>query len=127
MLATPLRGRLRGDSDSARVLDLVANLHPTPAVAGLPLAPALEWIDENEGMDRGWYAGPIGWVDARGGGEFWLALRCALVRNAPRGAAGLSRARLFAGAGLVSGSVPEAELRETRLKLRALLAPLTEI
>ena len=126
-LATPLRGRLRGDSDNARVLDLVANLHPTPAVAGLPLAPALEWIDENEGMDRGWYAGPIGWVDAKGGGEFWLALRCALVRNAARGAAGVSRARLFAGAGLVSGSVPEAELRETRLKLRALLAPLTEI
>ena len=127
-LATPFRGRLAAGRRGAGVLDLVASLHPTPAVAGLPRQAALDWIAENEGLARGWYAGPIGWVDAEGGGEFWLALRSALVRNAASGEAGAaSRARLFAGAGLVDGSVPQAELVETRLKLRALLAPLTEI
>jgi isochorismate synthase EntC len=96
-------------------------------VAGLPRAAALDWIRDHEALDRGWYAGPVGWVDASGGGEFWLALRSALVRNAEPGSSAQSRARLFAGAGLVQGSRPDAELRETRLKLRALLAPLTEI
>ncbi len=126
-LSTRLRGRLRAECSDARVLDLVASLHPTPAVGGLPRAAALDWIRDHEALDRGWYAGPIGWVDASGGGEFWLALRSALVRNAEPGSSRHSRARLFAGAGLVQGSQPDAELRETRLKLRALLAPLTEI
>jgi len=127
-LSTPLRGRLLPTRAGASILDLVACLHPTPAVAGLPRNAALHWIRENEGLDRGWYAAPIGWVDAQGAGEFWLALRSALIRNAPKGPApGVSRARLFAGAGIVQGSRPEAELAETRLKLRALLAPLTEI
>ena len=127
-LSTPLRGRLLPGREGASILDLVARLHPTPAVAGLPRNAALRWIRENEGLDRGWYSAPIGWVDARGAGEFWLALRSALIRNAPEGPSpGVSRARLFAGAGIVQGSQPEAELAETRLKLRALLVPLTEI
>ncbi len=127
-LSTPLRGRLLPARAGASILDLVACLHPTPAVAGLPRNAALHWIRENEGLDRGWYAAPIGWVDAQGAGEFWLALRSALIRNAPEGQSpGVSSARLFAGAGIVEGSRPEAELAETRLKLRALLAPLTEI
>ncbi|MDE0884280.1 MAG: isochorismate synthase [Myxococcota bacterium] len=127
-LTTPFRGRLTRERRAASVLDLVAELHPSPAVAGLPRAPALDWIAEREGLARGWYAGPVGWVGAKGEGEFWLALRSALVRNAaPGDGGGESQARLFAGAGLVEGSVPQAELVETRLKLRALLAPLTEI
>ena len=70
----------------------------------------------------------MGGVDARGDGEFWLALRSALIRNGPgAGEPEISSARLFAGSGIVQGSSPEAELAETRIKLRALLAPLTEI
>jgi isochorismate synthase len=119
-LETPITGRLRERfSKSATVLDLVACLHPTPAVGGVPMRAAVEWIDAHEGLDRGWYAGPVGTVDASGGGEFRVALRTALVVG--------GEARLFAGAGVVQGSDPEHELQETRLKLRALLAPLTDI
>ena len=83
----------------------------------------------HEGLERGWYAAPIGWLDAEGGGAFCVGLRSALIRNglAPVGQPGASRARLFAGVGIVAGSDPERELVETRIKLRALLAPLTEI
>ncbi len=128
-LHTPLSGRLDPSAKGWGVLDLAERLHPTPAVGGLPARPALDWIRRNEGLERGWYAGPVGFVDASGGGEFWVALRSGLVRNAPDEAAGESEARatLFAGVGLVDGSDPEKELQETRLKLRALLAPLTEI
>jgi isochorismate synthase EntC len=73
----------------------------------------------NARIDRGWYAGPVGWVDAKGDGEFRVALRSGLLQG--------GEARLYAGAGIVAGSRPEQELAETRLKLRALLAPLTEI
>ncbi|MBY0397092.1 MAG: chorismate-binding protein, partial [Thermoleophilia bacterium] len=111
------------------VLALVGALHPTPAVAGAPPAAAAEWLRRHEGLERGWYAAPIGWLDAEGGGAFCVALRSALIRNGvgAAGRSGGSRARLFAGAGLVAGSDPEQELVETRIKLRALLAPLTEI
>ncbi len=129
-LETPLRGRLIASQPGPHILDLLARLHPTPAVAGLPRGAALDWIADREGLQRGWYAGPVGWLDARGGGEFWLALRSALIRNPDSHGdveEELAWARLFAGAGIVAGSEPEAELRETRLKLRALLAPLTEI
>lgn len=127
-LATPFRGRLRASQRDIGVLDLVARLHPSPAVGGLPRAEAEAWIEASEGMERGWYAGPMGWVDPRGDGEFWLALRSALIRNAPAGRVpAISSAKLFAGSGIVDGSLPEAELAETRIKLRALLAPLTEI
>ena len=108
-LYTPIRGRL---AKPRHVLDLVAALHPTPAVSGTPPGAALEQIRAHESFDRGWYAGPIGWLDAAGGGEFHVALRCALLLP--------GEARLYAGAGLVEGSVPALEAAETRLKLRAM-------
>lgn len=131
-LETPIRGELAigGESDGDEdVLGLVEALHPTPAVGGVPRSAAQSWLRQHEGLDRGWYAAPIGWLDLGGGGDFRVALRSGLIRNglAAKGEGGASRARLFAGAGLVEGSDPEAELVETRIKLRALLAPLTEI
>jgi isochorismate synthase len=123
-LCTRVEGRLRRDAGQRpSLLALVAALHPTPAVGGAPRREALEWIERCEGMERGWYTGPVGWIDAEGGGEFQVALRSGLILGGAQG----DRARLFAGAGIVAGSDPESELLETRLKLRALLAPLTEI
>ena len=124
--------RVNGGCAAHTVLDLVGRLHPTPAVGGLPTTAALEWIEQREGLQRGWFGGPVGFIDRRGGGEFRVALRAGLIRNPPLAGAsvtdtGPAFARLYAGAGVVKGSCPEQELRETRLKLRALLAPLTEI
>ncbi len=110
-LATPFRGKLHGTSSS--VLELVAALHPTPAVCGSPLEAAHETLGELESLDRGAYAGPVGWVDANGDGEWAIALRCAEITG--------KTARLFAGAGIVADSVPEAEVDETDRKFRALL------
>jgi isochorismate synthase len=115
-LETPITGQLRAPRS---ILELLGSVHPTPAIAGAPREAALEWLNANENLDRGWYSGPIGFADSEGGGEFYAALRSAVLRG--------SEARLFAGAGVVDGSDPEAELRETRLKLRAMLAPLMEI
>ncbi len=115
-LETPITGHLRAHRS---ILELLGSVHPTPAIAGAPREAALEWLNRNENLDRGWYSGPIGYADSEGGGEFYAALRSAVLRG--------SEARLFAGAGVVAGSDPEAELRETRLKLRAMLAPLMEI
>ena len=115
-LETPITGTLRNGES---ILELVERIHPTPAVGGAPRAAALAWIARREDLDRGWYAGPVGFVDADGGGDFCVALRSALLRG--------GEARLFAGAGIVDGSIPDAELQETRLKLRAMLAPLLEI
>ncbi len=109
-LHSPLRGVLSADHD---VLDLVARLHPTPATGGWPREPALELIRRLEPFDRGWYAGPVGWVDGRGDGEFAVAIRSALVLG--------QVADLFAGCGIVSGSDPEREYEESGLKLRAML------
>lgn len=109
-LATTVRGSLVDPTVDA--LALAERLHPTAAVCGTPTDRARDAIIRLEGMDRGRYAGPIGWVDARGDGEIGIALRCAEVDGA--------RARLFAGAGIVEGSLPESELEETRLKLRAM-------
>ena len=115
-----LRSAIRGHlATRTHVLDLVARLHPTPAVAGHPRAAALAALPDREGLERGWYAGPIGWFDAAGDGAFDVALRCALVRE--------RRAVLYAGAGIVAGSDPDAELAETRLKLQPLLAALMEV
>lgn len=104
-LATDVTGRL---ADDAPVVALAASLHPTAAVCGTPTERALATIREIEGMDRGRYAGPIGWFDSRGDGEFGIALRCAEI--------GKDRLRLFAGCGIVAGSDPEAELAESRAK-----------
>lgn len=92
--------------------DLLAELHPTAAVGGHPRQEAMRTIDAIEGLDRDRYAAPVGWIAADGDAEFGIALRCADVSGA--------RARLFAGAGIVIGSLPEDELQETRLKLRAM-------
>lgn len=114
-LATDISGRVADDSG---VLDLVAALHPTAAVAGTPTAAALALIRRLERADRRRYAGPVGWVDGRGDGEFAIALRCA--RLEPDGAL-----RAFAGAGVVAGSEPGAEFAETELKLRPILDAVT--
>lgn len=108
-LVTELSGRLVTDTSA---LSLAAVLHPTAAVCGTPTASALELIRAIEGMDRGRYAGPVGWLDARGNGEWGIALRCAEVAGA--------HARLFAGCGIVGASSPPAELAESEIKLRAM-------
>jgi menaquinone-specific isochorismate synthase len=113
-LGTAIRGTL--DEDGPPALELAALLQPTPAVGGHPTGAALAWQRSHEGFDRGWYAGPVGWVDAAGDGEWVLGLRSASVNGAT--------AQLFAGNGIVSGSDPETELAETQLKMQALLAAL---
>ena len=95
------------------VLDVAGALHPTPATAGLPTGAALEWIRAHEGFDRGWFAGPVGFCDLAGQGEFHVALRSALL--------GREGSALFAGAGVVAASDPLREMEETELKLRSLL------
>ncbi len=103
-------------SPGLHVLDVVKRLHPTPAVGGVPPVAALQAIRSLEGMDRGWYAGPIGWMDRRGEGEFGVALRCALLRG--------DSALLYAGAGIVAGSDRDREWAELELKLNAVRAAL---
>ncbi len=110
-LATPFRGRAAPSVTS--VLEVVDCLHPTAAVCGRPRREAREALRELEPIDRGSYAGPVGWVDATGDGEWAIALRCAEIAG--------RTARLFAGAGIVADSVPELELDETERKFRALL------
>ena len=110
-LATRFEGRLRDPAVTA--LDVVAELHPTPAVCGTPRPIARATIAELEPFDRGSYAGPVGWMDAAGDGEWAIALRCARLDG--------ERATLFAGAGIVAGSEPAAEIDETERKFRAFL------
>jgi isochorismate synthase len=109
-LATPIRAQLAAPVEA---IELAGLLHPTPAIGGEPASPALELIPALEGLDRGWYTGPIGWTDAAGDGEFCVALRCALLRG--------NVARCYAGNGIVRDSDPSAELVETEVKLAALL------
>ena len=109
-LATPIRAQL---SDPRSAVELAGLLHPTPAVGGEPRAAALEAIARLEDLDRGWYAGPVGWMDAAEDGEFCVALRSGLLRDRV--------AHLYAGGGIVAGSDPAAELAETEIKLGALL------
>ena len=109
-LATPIRAQLAAPMDA---LELVALMHPTPAVGGEPLSRAEPLIPALEGLDRGWYSGPVGWIDAAGDGEFCVALRCALLRDGV--------ARCYAGNGIVRDSDPARELAETEVKLQALL------
>ncbi|MCD9622518.1 isochorismate synthase [Rhabdothermincola salaria] len=111
-LATRLEGRL--SSPPASVLELVGALHPTPAVGGSPRDVALDLIAELEDLDRGRYAGPVGWVDAAGNGTWAVGIRSAELHG--------TTARLYAGVGVVADSDPAAELAETRAKLQALLS-----
>jgi menaquinone-specific isochorismate synthase len=110
-LATLVEGRLSTPAPS--VVELVGALHPTPAVCGAPRDVALELIARHEHLDRGRYAGPVGWVDRHGNGEWAVGIRSAELAG--------PTVRLFAGVGVVADSDPEAELAETQAKLQALL------
>jgi menaquinone-specific isochorismate synthase len=114
-MATPIVAQL---AEPHSAVELAGVLHPTPAVGGEPSGAAVAAIAELEQMDRGRYAGPVGWMDATEDGEFCVALRSALLRD--------REARLYAGVGVVAGSDPAAELAETELKLQALLPLLAE-
>ncbi|WP_052888923.1 isochorismate synthase [Thermogemmatispora carboxidivorans] len=112
-----LETRITGKLSSGRsVLEALEELHPTPAVGGFPRAAALAAIRSGEQLDRGWYAAPIGWVDAAGNGSFAVALRSALLRG--------QEATLFAGGGIVADSDPASEYAETQWKFRAMLGAL---
>jgi menaquinone-specific isochorismate synthase len=117
-LGTLITGSLRAtdvvDRSAPTALELVSVLNPTPAVGGVPQAKALAVIAALEPVSRGTYAGPVGWVDAAGNGEWAVGLRSARIEG--------NRARMFAGGGIVGDSEPGAELAETQLKLQALLA-----
>ena len=114
-LGTRVTGQLAGPPAAwPTALDLAAELHPTAAVGGTPRPAALSWLQAREGFQRGPYAGPVGWVDARGDGEWMVGIRSAVVSGAT--------ARLYAGVGVVADSDPAAELGESQLKLQALLA-----
>jgi menaquinone-specific isochorismate synthase len=112
-LITPIRAQVQ---PGCSVLDLISRLHPTSAVGGYPRESALALIREREELDRGWYAAPLGWVDARGQGEFVVGLRSALLRD--------GTATLFAGCGIVGDSDPETEDAELGWKLRPMLTAL---
>jgi salicylate biosynthesis isochorismate synthase len=109
-LATPIRAQL---ARPVGAIELAGRLHPTPAVGGEPKDIALKLIPALEGLDRGWYAGPVGWTDAAGDGEFCVALRCALLRG--------RLAYCYAGCGIMGDSNPAAELAESEIKLEAML------
>jgi menaquinone-specific isochorismate synthase len=109
-LATPIRAQL---AEPLPAIELAGMLLPTPAVGGEPRERALPLIPALEGLDRGWYAGAVGWTDLAEDGEFCVALRCALLHG--------EVAHLYAGCGIVADSVPAAELAETEVKLQALL------
>jgi len=113
-LGTPVIAQL---AEPRSAVELAGLLHPTPAVGGEPREAAAATIAELEQLDRGWYAGPVGWMDATEDGEFCVALRSALLRD--------REAHLYAGVGVVAGSEPAAELDETEIKLQALLPLLT--
>lgn len=113
-LHTPIAAEV---PESVHLLDILAELHPTPAVAGVPRELACRYIQQLEPFERSSYAAPIGWVDAQGNGEFAVGIRSAILQG--------RRARLFAGAGIVEGSNPDRELVEVQLKLQALLRALT--
>jgi isochorismate synthase len=114
-LGTRIRGVVKAGT-CAPVLEVLARLHPTPAVAGTPVGPAMTLIRQLEPFDRGWWAGGVGWVDAGGAGEFALAIRSALLTN--------TQVHLFAGGGWVAGSDPVQERAELELKFGSVLRPL---
>jgi isochorismate synthase len=109
-LETPIMGDLLAGHS---ILEAIEDLHPTPAVGGVPRIPALSAIREYEQLDRGWYASPVGWIGTSGNGEFAVALRSGLIEG--------SHATLFAGCGIVADSDPESEYQESCLKLQVML------
>lgn len=109
-LHTPVQAAL---PENVRLLDVLAAMHPTPAVGGSPRDAAVACIRELEGFPRGLYAGALGWLNARGGGEFFVGIRSSLINGAS--------ARVYSGAGIVAGSTPEKEFAETELKFKAML------
>jgi isochorismate synthase len=112
-LVTEISGTM---PDGHGLLALGERLHPTPAVGGEPRDVALALVDEHEGFDRGWYAGPVGWLGADGDGELCVALRCGIVER--------TSATLFAGCGIMADSDPDLEWEESRIKLRAVISAL---
>jgi menaquinone-specific isochorismate synthase len=112
-LKTPISATLRAPE---RALSVLSRIHPTPAVGGYPTQPALRFIAEHEADERGWYGGPIGWIDSHDNADFAVALRSGVIAG--------KHAHLYVGAGIVSGSDSESELRETGWKLKVLLSAL---
>jgi menaquinone-specific isochorismate synthase len=112
-LYTPVIGKTEAQTS---LLDIIERLHPTPALGGLPKKEAVEKIREVELLDRGFYAGPIGWMDYRGNGEFAVAIRSGLIQG--------NEASLFAGCGVVADSNSESEYQETNIKFRPMLTAL---
>ena len=112
-LYTPVEGKL---SQDATILQLVKLLHPTPALGGVPRQEAMAVIRENESMNRGLYAAPLGWIDAEGNGEFAVAIRSAALKD--------NKAYLYAGGGIVADSEPVSEYEETLVKFRPMLRAL---
>jgi menaquinone-specific isochorismate synthase len=115
-LGTRITGHIAAgpDGETRNALELLALIHPTPAVAGTPADLALDYLAKAEELDRDRYAGAVGWINGDGDGEWYLGIRCAIVAD--------RSARLFAGVGIVADSDPAAELAETQLKLQAFLA-----
>jgi isochorismate synthase len=112
-LRTPISGELRPETT---VFDLLTALHPTPAVGGFPAREAAEWISRNEPLERGWFTGVVGWIDAAGDGEFAVAIRCGVLTP--------KRAYIYAGAGIVAASDAAAEYAETAGKMTPVLRAL---
>ncbi len=113
-LRTEISGTL---NNGKNIIALAQRLHPTPAVAGTPTDRAMEIIKQYEQHDRGWYSGPVGWMDRNGDGEFCVALRSALVKD--------DEAHVFAGGGIMAESVPDKEWNETELKLQPIISALS--
>ncbi len=115
-LETLVQGKLMAEYD---LFDVINALHPTPAVAGLPTQQAKNWLLENENYHRGWYTGAFGWLDGHNNGDLSVMLRCALIQTDENSQQ--TKLDLFAGAGIVAGSIAEAEWQETELKMRTIL------
>ena len=109
-LNTEISAKLHPEIDA---IDVLARLHPTPAVGGTPARSASRWIRDNESFSRGWYTGCVGWIDAANDGEFVVAIRCGLFRK--------SKGFIYSGAGIVKASDPVSEYRETALKQRTIM------
>lgn len=115
-LATDVTGAIAETSQHVDTFSILEKLHPSAAVCGTPTAAAAEVISELEGMSRGRYAGPVGWIDARGDGELGIALRCGQIDK--------NRIKLYAGCGIVSGSDPIRELAESQAKFAPMISAL---